>query len=219
MKSGPAIRGVHGCAVRSAGLRGVDRYLTLHELEIQNEHWDGTLGRAYSYECLTRKYLDAVVILLHAQIHDQRCVCLRTSLRPPLLLRDTVPLAIPDETRRFWLWELPAGLIEPLHDQGEAGICRRAALEAEEECGYLVPAERFELLPGAPFLSPGVLPERIHFAVAEIPDTEQRGVAAGDGSPAEDGAMIEWVAVDEALSLAAQGTLVDAKTELGLWRL
>jgi ADP-ribose pyrophosphatase len=210
---------MHASIVRSAGLGGVHRYLTVHELEVRNEHQNGELGPRYTYECLSRKHLDAVVLLLHSRVLGRRCVCLRASLRPPLLLRAFAQLAMPDEGERFWLWELPAGLIEPSSDKGEMGIRFRASIEAEEETGYAVAAERFEILPGAPFLSPGVLPERIHFAAAEILDTDARSEAAGDGSPVEHGSVIEWIPLDEALGHAARGSLVDAKTELGLWRL
>lgn len=218
MKSVPAIRGLRCETVCSAGVHGKGRYLTLHELQVQNEHLDGTVGRTYSYECLTRKYIDAVVLVLHAQMDGCSCVCLRASLRPPLILRSGLPLAVPEDEPRFWLWELPAGLIEPESDRGQEGIARRAAFEAFEETGYRIAAERFQILSGAPFLSPGVLPERIHFAVAEIQDVATRSEASGDGSAVEEGAVIEWVPLMHAIAMCDAGAIVDAKTELGLRR-
>ena len=47
----------------------------------------------------------------------------------------------------------------------------------------------------------------------EVPDV------GPDGSPFEEGASLEWVALDEALRRCDAGTIVDLKTELALRRL
>jgi len=193
-------------------------YLSLHRLELVNTFADGARGPRYPWDAVLRKHIDAVALLLVTEAGDGPAVCLRTCVRPPLLLRETIDLPL-RETRRYdYLWELPAGLLEA-EDVGEGGIRSRAAIEAREEAGYELAADDFELLPGAPFVSPGVLPERIHFAVAQIADPSAGVTPIGDGSAAEERAEIWWVGLAAALEMCDRGQIEDLKTELGLRRL
>ena len=136
------------------------KFLSLHHLRIQNTYLDGEVSREYSYDAVLRKWIDAVVLLLVGRVDGRDCVCLRSCIRPPLLLREGLHLPVPEERRYDFLWELPAGLLET-KDTGADGIRSRAKAEALEETGYLVNAESFEILPGASFVSPGVIPERL----------------------------------------------------------
>lgn len=85
--------------------------------------------------------------------------------------------------------------------------------EAEEELGYRLGAVRkvFEA-----FMSPGSVTEKLHFFVAPY----DAGMRIGDGGGlAEEGEDIEVleVDIDEALSMVADGRIVDAKTILLLY--
>lgn len=193
-------------------------YLSLHRLEIENAYADGTVSRTYPYDAVLRRYLDAVALLLTTGEGEGRRVCLRSCIRPPLLLRPGASIPMEEPAGRPCLWELPAGLVES-GDRGAEGIRSRAAAEAFEEVGVRVPAQAFRILPGAPFVSPGVIPERIHFAHAEIESLAGATAPAGDGSPVEEGAEIVWIPVAEALALCDRGEMEDMKTELGLRRL
>jgi len=193
-------------------------YLTLYSLRVQNTYTDGTKSDGYRYEGVLRKWLDAVVIVLTANIDDKVCVCLRTSIRPPLLLRRTLDLPQPDSATPCALLELPAGLIED-SDKGEAGLMGRAVLETLEETGYSLVEADFSTLGAGVFVSPGVIPEKMLFVTAWIRDIDNRSAPEGDGSLAEEGSDIVWVGVDEALKMCDNGEIVDMKTELGIRRL
>jgi len=61
-------------------------------------------------------------------------------------------------------------------------------------------------------------PELFHFVAAEVAD-QIPVPPAGDGSPFEEGARLEWVGLDDALRRCATGEIEDMKTEIGLRRL
>jgi ADP-ribose pyrophosphatase len=182
-----------------------------------NEYKDGTSSTAYQYDGVLRKWVDAVVLLLSARSNGVPLICLRSCMRPPLLLRRGLDLPVPDEREFHILLELPAGLLEN-RDRGQSGTARRASLEALEETGYDVPPADFTPLGVPIFLTPGVLPERVHFMTAPIEDIDLRQRPQGDGSIAEEGGDIVWVSLDEALLMCERGEIVDAKTEVGLRR-
>ncbi len=104
------------------------------------------------------------------------------------------------------LVELPAGTLEPPEPPATT-----AERELQEETGYR--AERFRPL-GAFYMSPGILNERMHVFLAE-------GLTPGDPDR-EPGEEIENLVVprDEALAMAADGRIADAKTiaALFLWQ-
>lgn len=193
-------------------------FLSLQRLTLVNHYQDGSKSPPYIYDAVLRKWMDAVVLVLTAHVDRVLSICLRACIRPPLVLREELELPVPDERPSCTLWEVPAGLLEE-NDKGIAGIKNRAAAEALEETGYTIPAGNFSLLPGAPFLSPGVIPERIHFAHADVADVHGRTNPTGDGSPVEDGAIVRWFALSEALTMCEHGVIADTKTELALRRL
>ncbi|MCP4197368.1 MAG: hypothetical protein GY762_09470 [Proteobacteria bacterium] len=193
-------------------------FLNVQRLKLVNHYQDGTRSPEYYYDAVVRKWIDAVVLVLTAEIDNVLSVCLRSCIRPPLVLRQELVLPVDDDRPSTALWEVPAGLIEE-NDKGIEGIRSRAAAEALEETGYTISRDDFSLMPGAPFLSPGVLPERIYFARARIADVDARKTPTGDGSPVEDGGVIWWVSVESALTMCEQGVIADTKTELALRRL
>jgi 8-oxo-dGTP pyrophosphatase MutT (NUDIX family) len=193
-------------------------FLNIQRLKLINHYQDGTISPEYYYDAVVRKWIDAVVLVLTAEIDGVLSVCLRSCIRPPLVLRQELMLPVDDDRPSSTLWEVPAGLIEE-NDTGIEGILSRAVTEAREETGYTISRDDFSLMPGAPFLSPGVLPERIYFARAGIADIDARSKPTGDGSPVEDGGVIWWVSVENGLTLCEQGVIADTKTELALRRL
>jgi ADP-ribose pyrophosphatase len=193
-------------------------FLSLHRLSVRNTFLDGSRGLEFAWDAVLRDQIDAVVLLLVGELDGRECVCLRSCVRPPLLLREELALAVPDARRHDFLWELPAGLLEE-GDRGPGGIRRRAAAETLEETGYSVEPDEFRIVRGAPFVSPGVIPERIHYANARIARPTVTSTPLGDGSPAEERAALWWLPIDEGLAMCDRGEIEDMKTELGLRRL
>lgn len=101
-----------------------------------------------------------------------------------------------------WVWELPAGKLEP--DEPPAETARR---ELAEEAG--VTARLWHRL-GHYLSSPGVLTERIHLYLAR--DLERVPTAHEAGEVFE----VHWVEIDRALAWIDAGTIEDGKTGFGL---
>jgi len=103
-----------------------------------------------------------------------------------------------------WLWELPAGKLEP-HEPP----LRTAQRELAEEAG--VSARDWHSL-GVCLSSPGVFAERLHLFLAT-------GLApAGIAHEGAEVIEVHWVAFDTACQWALEGSIADAKTALGLLR-
>jgi ADP-ribose pyrophosphatase len=102
-----------------------------------------------------------------------------------------------------WIIELPAGKL----DHGEPPLdCARR--ELAEESG--VSAERWEKL-GAFFSSPGVLTEVIHVYLA-------RELSPVEAHPEPHEVIeVQWIALHEAMAMATDGRIADAKTLVGLF--
>ncbi len=103
-----------------------------------------------------------------------------------------------------WLWELPAGKIDP----GEEPLAT-ATRELEEEAGVRA-ADWTDL--GPMHSSPGVFTEVIHLWLArrlEIqPHTQEQ----------DEVIEIHWLPLNQALDWCSDGTITDAKTLVGLYR-
>lgn len=103
-----------------------------------------------------------------------------------------------------WLWELPAGKLEP-HEPP----LRTAQRELAEEAG--VNAAHWQEL-GVCLPSPGVFSERLHLYLA---------TGISPGTPAHEHAeviRVHWVPLEEACTWALDGTIADCKTALGVLR-
>lgn len=103
-----------------------------------------------------------------------------------------------------WLWELPAGRLEP-GEAPEATIRR----ELEEEAGLR--AEVWRPL-GKIISSPGVFTEAVHLFEAR----ELRSIPAKP--EAHEVFEVHWVPLAEALTWIRSGEISDAKTIVGLLR-
>jgi ADP-ribose pyrophosphatase len=103
-----------------------------------------------------------------------------------------------------WLWELPAGKLDP----GE-GPAMTAERELAEEAGLV--AATWDSL-GCMHSSPGVFAEVIHLFLA-------RGLSEVDlGHGADEVIEVHWVPLDKVLQWCLNGTITDAKTLVGLYR-
>jgi nudix-type nucleoside diphosphatase (YffH/AdpP family) len=98
--------------------------------------------------------------------------------------------------------EAAAGLLD------DASPEERIRLEAEEEIGFRLREVR--KIFGA-FMSPGALTEEIHFFVAAYEPDMRVGDGGGLADEGEDIEVLE-LSIDEALSMIADGRIVDAKT-------
>ena len=103
-----------------------------------------------------------------------------------------------------WLWELPAGKLEP----GEPALLA-AQRELIEEGG--VSAREWASL-GICLSSPGVFTEILHLFLAT--GIEPAAAAHESAEVIE----VHWVPIDAACTWALDGTITDSKTALGLLR-
>jgi ADP-ribose pyrophosphatase len=164
-----------------------------------------------------RRALDAAVMLAHYE--DARgvpYVYLRSSLRPPVALRDKARSPLLEEHDHGGVWELPAGLVEP-GEQTPEGVVATAQRELLEELGFEV--ERSALAPLGPstFPAPGIISERLFFFHVNV-DPNQRRAPELDGSPLERFGEVIDVPLANALAWCTSGAIEDVKTELGLRR-
>ncbi|MBS0580016.1 MAG: NUDIX hydrolase [Proteobacteria bacterium] len=103
-----------------------------------------------------------------------------------------------------WLWELPAGKLEP-----EEPPLRTAQRELVEEAG--VSAADWDSL-GVCLSSPGVFSERLHLFLAT-------GLApAAAAHERAEVIEVHWVPFAQACAWALDGTISDCKTAIGLLR-
>jgi ADP-ribose pyrophosphatase len=83
--------------------------------------------------------------------------------------------------------------------------------------------EAFSPLGAGVYLSPGVLGEKIFFMKARIPEPvgalSRPAPAVGDGTPAEEGALVQYAPLPSALAAVRAGAITDIKTEVALRRL
>jgi ADP-ribose pyrophosphatase len=103
-----------------------------------------------------------------------------------------------------YLWELPAGKLEP----GEPPATT-AARELIEEAGCRA-ARWLEL--GYSVSSPGVFTEKVYLYLALDLTPVERAPEAGEVFE------VHWLPFEDALKRCADGDIADSKTVLGLWR-
>jgi len=179
-------------------------FLKVKRVKLVAEYPDGSKSKEFFHDIITRKNIDASVIIAYYVQNDMLHIYLRSAVRP----------AIAD---RFVdggnMWELPAGLIENGETPAEC-----AARELKEELGFDSIAEDFKPLGTPVFTSVGLCAEQLYFLKIEV-DPTTRGVPTEDGSALEKGADIISVCLTEAMCACHQGTLDDAKTEIGIRRM
>jgi ADP-ribose pyrophosphatase len=132
-------------------------------------------------------------------------------------LRPSYALPIPQPKNDATLFEIPAGLVEA-GESGEEGLRACAARETMEEVGLTITPDAFFRLGPGVFLSPGLCAEKLYFLAAEA-DPDTAGAPTMDGSPVEEGAIVKWLMLEDALEACRSGALEDAKTEVAIRRL
>jgi 8-oxo-dGTP pyrophosphatase MutT (NUDIX family) len=103
-----------------------------------------------------------------------------------------------------WIWELPAGRLEPGEPPAET-----ARRELVEEAGRTA-AKWLDL--GIILSSPGVLTERIHLFLA------QGLVTVATAQEQHEVIEVHWVTFREAVAMALDGRINDGKSVIGLLR-
>jgi ADP-ribose pyrophosphatase len=187
-------------------------FLRVVRRKLRAEYPDGTCSGDFPYDEVQRRALDAVVLLAHFQERGERFVYLRSAVRPPLQFRrNYLPFRA-----GAGLWELPAGLVEPDEESGP-GLLRCAQRELREELGFAVELDELHALGPSTFPCPGVLSERHFFFEVEVTPAT-RAEPTLDGSALEHGGVVIAMRMDDALLWCQNGTIEDAKTELGLRR-
>lgn len=123
---------------------------------------------------------------------DRRSVILTRQFRFPAFANGYDDLLI----------ETPAGLLDQTSPE------QRIRAETEEETGYRIrtPKKVFE-----GFMSPGSVTEKLFFYVAPYEAKDRVGEGGGVASEGEDIDAFE-VTIDEALTMIADGRIVDGKT-------
>ncbi len=206
---------------RTATSRCDEGFLHVRRYRARNVRADGSRSGIYRIDVLDRPSLDAVAVCLWSRTPRGVEVLLRRQLRPAVQFRRGKVRALPEQEPLLFE-EIVAGLLEP-GEHGEEALRRRATEEAWEEAGIRVDPARLEPLGAAFYMLPGIISEKIHLLAAEVPRGQEEGAVdapqEGDGSPLEEGAVLVWRGLDEAIAAAEAGTLEDAKSELAFRRL
>ncbi len=194
-------------------------FLVLHRYELHNLYEDGGQSASYLCDFVQRpRGLDAVVVALYRRAVGGVEVLLRGQLRPPLQLgRQAGAVALAATELPLLNPEIVAGLLEA-EDRGEAGVQRRAAIEAHEEAGYRVDPASVTLLGAASFPTPGAFPEQFVFAACDVSGLLGEPPPS-DGHPLEEGSWLRWMPLEEAIAACVRGEIADCKTEIALRRL
>jgi ADP-ribose pyrophosphatase len=202
---------------RSATSRWDEGFLQLRRLRCRNRRSDGSLSPIYRVDVVDRPKLDAVAVVIYRRRGTQLEVLTRQNLRPAAYFRIGKQPTIPDSQVHLRVEEIVAGVLED-SDAGEEGLRRRAAIEVGEEAGIQVAPEEIQILGGPFFVAPGIISEKIFLTAVDVTGKGQIE-PPGDGSPLEEGSMVQWRDAVQLLEDCRAGRVQDAKTEIGLVRL
>jgi ADP-ribose pyrophosphatase len=205
----------------TARARCDEGFIRVRRLRARNRRADGSASPEYPIDVIDRPTLDAVGVCLWARTTRGVEVLTRRGLRPAAYFRRGKEPALP-EPEYLLVEEIVAGVLE-LGERGPDAIARRAADEALEEAGVRVAPHEVVPLGGPFFVLPGVASEKIHLVAAEVAwfgaEAPFDAPHEGDGSPLEEGAVLRWRALPEAIAACERGEIEDAKTELAFRRL
>jgi ADP-ribose pyrophosphatase len=203
---------------RTAESRCDEGFLKLRRLRLRNVYED-RVSEVYPCDVVSRPGSDAVVAVLYERGADGRVfVWLREAPRAPIYLRRWKRFHHPDAREYLTIAEVVAGLVEPDDGEGEAGMRRRAAIEAREEAGFAVEDAEFVVIGGETFASPGTSDEKVYYCAGPVRAPE-RTAAHGDGTVMEEHGQLVRFELVEALEACRRGAIPDMKTELALMRL
>jgi ADP-ribose pyrophosphatase len=203
----------------SAQSRCDEGFLRVARLSLRNIYGDGSRSAVYPCDVVSRPGSDAVVAVLYEIDGERRVqVALRESTRPPIYLRRFKTFEHPDAREYTNILEVVAGLIEAGDGGGEAGLWKRAAIEAREEAGCEVTRESFTVIGNETFASPGTSDEKVYYCAAPVTLAECGG-ASGDGTVMEEASRLLEFELGEAIEACRRGEIPDMKTEIALLRL
>ncbi len=177
---------------------------------------DGTESAPFPYFTPVRSRMDAVVIVPHYQANGETMVVLRSSVRPPLAIRETASWPIAPNEPVGELWEVPAGLVEE-DEANPEGLRVCAARELMEETGLEIDLGAVSALGPPAYPSAGLVGECFYFFHGAV-DPTKRVVPSEDGSALERLATIIDIPLRVALEACRAGEVQDAKTEIALRR-
>jgi len=192
-------------------------FLRLRRRPYRLRYPDDSLSKPFLYDEVERAAIDAVVLAAYYLDGGRPFVYLRSALRPPIFSRNPESGPLHAGPRPGGLWELPAGLVE-VTEQRPDGARRTAQRELHEELGFSAPLERLTPLGPVTFPAPGFIAEQHFFFTIRV-DPRERDEPTLDGSPLEHFGKVVAVSLEEALLMCRDGSIRDAKTELGLRRL
>ncbi|MCX7830443.1 MAG: hypothetical protein N2445_05235 [Acidobacteria bacterium] len=193
-------------------------FLKYKVFEVTHIYPDGSKGRSYNYELVSRRGTDSVVIVLFCIKKGEIFVGLKKNIRIPKVARK---LKMKNESRplgSFFLIEAIAGSLE-CSDKSLTKIKERARKEVLEEAGFEISTKDIISLGKPFFTSPGQSTEKIYPFAAKVDLSEQK-VFSGDGSLLEkESGKTKFYSKSKALEMIRQGKIEDAKTEIAIIRL
>lgn len=199
-----------------------DGFLKLSRLVLRNLYSDGSSSDPYACDIVSRRFVDAVTILLYQHMGEGRVrVGLRENLRAPVFLRRRNPeVLFPDDPPHATLLETVAGVLEDSDADAdrESALRKRAAEECREEVGIDVALSDIEDLGAASFPTPGIGDEKVYFKAVAC-DLDLAQTPTGDGSVMEELGGLVILDLPEALEACRTGRIADMKTEIALTRL
>jgi len=193
--------------------------LRVARLSLRNVYEDGSRSEIYPCDVVSRPGSDAVVAVLYEV--DEECrvqIALRESTRPPIYLRRFKTFEHTDSRQYTSILEVVAGLIEAGDGEGQAGLQRRAAIEALEEAGCEATPESFSVIGDETFASPGTSDEKVYYCAAPV-ELSECGGGSGDGTVMEEASRLLERELGEAIEACRRGEIPDMKTEIALLRL
>lgn len=217
----PRVSGIEIVEDYTARARLDEGFLRLKRFRARNRREDGSVSPVYPIDVIDRPTLDAVGVCLWARTPAGVEVLTRRGLRPAAYFRRGKRAALP-EPEYLLVEEIVAGVLEP-GEHGLEALQHRGAEEAREEAGLAVAPAALRVL-GAPFFPlPGIVSEKIHLLEAEVVRPPEVGLYdaphEGDGSPLEEGALLQWRELRAAVRACEAGELEDGKSELAFRRL
>jgi len=201
----------------SATSRWDEGFLIVRRLRCRNRRSDGSASAVYRVDVVDRPKLDAVAVVIYRRSGSGLEVLTRQNLRPAAYFRREKQPPVPDAQPHLRVEEIVAGVLE-VSDKGEEGLRVRAAIEVGEEAGIQVAPDEIQILGGPVFVAPGIISEKIFLTAVDVTGKPEHP-PPGDGSPLEEGSMLQWHPALQLLEDCRSGRLQDAKTEIGVARL
>ncbi len=209
---------VQGIEVMEREVLGVDGFLRLERMILQNRYEDGSLSRGYKVDVVHRRGADSVAIIpYYFDGQSQLQIYLKRGIRAPIYFRKELNLSLADPRDNLYAYEAVAGSLEE-KDEGLEGVHLRAQAELFEELGFRVELEKVQTLGGGFFPSQGMASEKIHLVSVQV-SPDKRMEAQGDGSVNEAEALTEILEAKKILQMCEQGDIEDPKIEIGVSRL